>query len=99
MNRKILIVGGTGFIGQRLVERCLLAKFNITTISKTKRKNKHKSIHQIYCDISKKYYLHKALNNKKFDYVVNLAGYVDHSKKIKTIRSHYNGCKNLVEYF
>ncbi len=99
MNRKILIVGGTGFIGQRLVERCLLAKFNITTISKTKRKNKHKSIHQIYCDISKKYYLHKALNNKKFDYVVNLAGYVDHSKKIKTIQSHYNGCKNLAEYF
>ena len=39
------------------------------------------------------------MNNKKFDYVVNLAGYVDHSKKIKTIRSHYNGCKNLVEYF
>lgn len=99
MNRKILIVGGTGFIGQRLVERCLLAKFNITTISQTKRKNKHKSIHQIYCDISKKYHLHKALNNKKFDYVVNLAGYVDHSKKIKTIQSHYIGCKNLVEYF
>lgn len=99
MNRKILIVGGTGFIGQRLVERCLLAKFNITTISKSKRKNKHKSIHQIYCDISKKYHLHKALNNKKFDYVVNLAGYVDHSKKIKTIQTHYNGCKNLAEYF
>ena len=39
------------------------------------------------------------MNNKKFDYVVNLAGYVDHSKKIKTIQSHYNGCKNLVEYF
>ena len=99
MNRKILIVGGTGFIGQRLVERCLLAKFNITTISKTKRKSKHKSIHQIYGDISKKYHLHKALNNKKFDYVVNLAGYVDHSKKIKTIQTHFNGCKNLADFF
>ena len=99
MNKKILIVGGTGFIGQRLVKRCQLAKLNITIISKTKKKNKHKSIRQIHCDILKKNLLYKALNNKNFDYVVNLAGYVDHSKKINTLKTHYNGCKNLADYF
>ena len=39
------------------------------------------------------------MKKKNFDYVVNLAGYVDHSKKIKTIKSHYNGCKNLADHF
>jgi hypothetical protein len=33
-----------------------------------------------------------------YDYVVNLAGYVDHSKK-KKIYSHYYGCKNIAEIF
>ena len=30
----------------------------------------------------------------KYDYVVNLGGYVDHSNKTKTYNSHYIGCKN-----
>ena len=34
-----------------------------------------------------------------FDYVVNLAGYVDHSKRVKTLKSHYLGCKNLANIF
>ena len=36
---------------------------------------------------------------KSFDYVVNLGGYVDHSNKKKTLKSHYEGCKNLTEIF
>lgn len=34
-----------------------------------------------------------------YDFVVNLAGYVDHSKKNKTMKSHFNGCKNLANFF
>ena len=34
-----------------------------------------------------------------FNYVVNLGGYVDHSNKEKTFKSHYLGCKNLSEVF
>jgi dTDP-glucose 4,6-dehydratase len=30
---------------------------------------------------------------------VNLAGYVDHSNKIKTYKSHYLGCKNISNFF
>ena len=36
---------------------------------------------------------------KSFKYVVNLGGYVDHSNKKKTFKSHYVGCKNLAEIF
>ena len=31
--------------------------------------------------------------------MVNLAGYVDHSHKLKTMKSHYNGCKNISSLF
>lgn len=47
--------------------------------------------------LKKKVYLIKS--KKKFDYVVNLAGHVDHSNKKKTLNSHFNGCKNLSYLF
>ena len=35
----------------------------------------------------------------EFDYVINLAGHVDHTNKAKVIRSHLKGCKNLSSIF
>ena len=46
----------------------------------------------------KKYLLKKKLKDK-FDYVVNLGGYVNHKEKIKTYNTHYIGCKNLADIF
>ena len=99
MKKKILIVGGTGFIGKNFVLKCLENNLEVTILSSIKRKNKYKKINQICCDITDKKSLYKKLSNKKFDYVVNLAGYIDHSKKVKTIKTHYNGCKNLANFF
>ncbi len=98
MKKKILIVGGTGFLGEYLQKKCLLKNFEVTVLSSSKKKPK-KKIKQLFCDISKKKELLKKLNNKTFDFVVNLAGYIDHSKKIKTLKTHYNGCKNLADHF
>ena len=50
------------------------------------------------CDIAKKEKLKKKLRFN-YDYVVNLGGYVDHTNKEKTYKSHYIGCKNLSEIF
>ena len=50
------------------------------------------------CDISKKKNLELKIK-ENFDYVVNLAGYVNHKDKIKTYNSHYLGCKNLSDFF
>ena len=100
MKKSILIVGGTGFIGKHLVTKCLSLNWNVTSIStsKPKKKNKLKKVKYIVCDISKKKQLYSKIKNN-FNYVVNLGGYVDHRKKIKTYRSHYLGVKNLSNLF
>ena len=99
MKKKILIVGGTGFIGYALSKKCITLGYNVFSLSSKKVKSSRKldKVTYLCCDISQKKKLIKILKNKKFDYVFNLGGYVDHSKNIKTYKSHYIGCKNLVE--
>ncbi len=96
---KILITGGTGFIGYHLAKKCLDLNWTVESIS-TKpplKKRKLNNVKYIILDISKK----TAFKNlsKNYDYVVNFAGYVDHSDKQKTMKSHFNGCKNLAMFF
>ena len=98
--KKILITGGTGFIGYHLAKKCLKLNWSVTSLS-TKNPTKIrklKKIKYLISDISKKSDLKKIININ-YDYVVNLAGYVDHSRKKKTLYSHYNGCRNISEIF
>ena len=83
MKKKILIIGGTGFIGRHLIKKCLILNWQVTSISSSRQLKKKtlKNVKYLYCDISKKKILYSKIKNKKFDYVVNLAGYVDHKKK------------------
>lgn len=100
MKKKILIVGGTGFIGRELIKRCLDLKWKVTSIStkNVKHDDKLYKVKYLKCDISKKKNLELKIK-ENFDYVVNLAGYVNHKDKIKTYNSHYLGCKNLSDFF
>lgn len=102
MNSKnnILIVGGTGFIGYHLAKKSLQKGWQVTSIS-TRPPKKIRylpKVKYILCDITNKKILKKKIL-RPFKYVVNLGGYVDHSKKKKTFKSHYIGCKNLTEIF
>ena len=100
MSKKILITGGTGFIGYHLAKKCLELNWSVTSLSskKPKRHRKLKKVKYLICDISNQKSLKKKIN-QNYDYVVNLAGYVDHSHKYKTMKSHYNGCKNISSFF
>ena len=90
---KILITGATGFIGYHLAKRCLKLKWTVHSVSINLPPNKRRlnNVKYIRLDISKEKNLKKLFMN--YDYIVNLAGYVDHSNKAKTMKSHFNGCK------
>ena len=100
MKKTILITGGTGFIGYHLA-KALKKKFKIISLSSKQPTDRRKIKNVVYlkCDLFKKKLLFKSLDNFKVDYVINLAGYIDHSNKKQTLNSHYYGCKNLVDYF
>ena len=99
--KKILIIGGTGFIGYHIAKKAIKKKWKVTSISTNKPK-KIRAINKVkylICDISKKNKIKRTLKNLSFDYVINLGGYVNHAEKRKTYLSHFIGFKNLIEYF
>lgn len=99
MNKKILVVGGTGFIGYHLIKFLKNKNFIITSVSTNKPKKIRKldGINYLHFDISN--YKKFKILEEKFDYVVNFGGYVDHSNKKLTYKSHFIGCKNLAKFF
>lgn len=96
--KKVLVVGGTGFIGYHLLKLCLLKKIDVTCISykKNNKKSYLKNVTYLKCDVSKKEELKKI--KKIYDIIVNLSGYIDHKNK-KNANTHFLSCKNLLNHF
>ena len=100
MKEKILVVGGTGFIGYHVLKNLSLKKYFLYSLSKNNPKSdrKVKNVKYIFCDIINKKDLKKRLS-KNFDHIINLSGYIDHSKKKENNLYHYVGSKNLIDIF
>jgi nucleoside-diphosphate-sugar epimerase len=102
-HNQLLIVGGTGFIGQHVVKKALKEGFDTTVLSKNYRNNVDElnGVEYLLADISHKESLLITLEGKVFDYVINLGGYIDHSNYSnggnKAYDTHFNGVRNLID--
>tara|TARA_B100000575_G_C23085842_1_gene625792 strand:+ start:501 stop:1424 length:924 start_codon:yes stop_codon:yes gene_type:complete len=94
--KKILIIGGTGFLGFHLCKFFLKKKWQVLSLSQTPppKERKLKNIKYLFGDISKPKKI-KFLNNLNYQYLINCGGYVDHYNKVKTYNTHVKGCKNI----
>ena len=72
MKNKILVVGGTGFIGVNLLKKLRLLKFKCSSLSTSNPKKNKKvvGVNYIILDITNKKEF-KKLNKLKFDVVIN----------------------------
>jgi len=99
LKKKILITGGTGFIGYHLAKKCIRLGWEVTSLSKRKPNSIRtlKKVKYLTGDLTKKKDLR--VIKKNFDYVVNAAGVVDHSADKNVFKAHHLGCKNLANFF
>lgn len=97
--KKILVIGGTGFLGYHLLLKCKRLNWEVVSLSKNKPHKTRKVLNVDYktLDISKLKNLSK-LKKNNFNYVVNFGGYIDHKNKTKTYNSHFLGVKNLFQF-
>lgn len=99
-NKNVLVVGGTGFTGYHICKKLIFQKYKVLSLS-SKKPDKNrivKGVKYITADIRNKKKL-KILDQKKINYVINLAGYIDHSGNKKNLKTHILGTKNLANKF
>ena len=101
--KRLLIIGGTGFIGRNLVIKSIELGYSVTVLSLSNptRESKLNEVFYIQCDIKNYYDLQQKLTENSFDYVINLGGYVDHSSfldgGIDVMESHFLGVLNILK--
>ena len=88
-NSKILVAGGTGFIGSNLILDLISKGNEVISISKSgNNESKIKTVKYISHDLTKPFKEKEFELFSDVDYVVNCAGYIDHS-------SFLNGGKKI----
>lgn len=101
--RKALVVGGRGFIGSHVVLSLLHFGAFVTTLShsETLRPMEREGVEHLTGDIRDPDSLRRCLSKREFDYVINSAGYIDHSPYFSggrdLIDQHFSGTMNLLD--
>ena len=79
LKKNLLIVGGTGFIGNHLI-KYYSNKYKITSISKKNSTISEKVINfdHINCDLENSEQAKNFFSGNNFNFIINCGGYVDH---------------------
>jgi nucleoside-diphosphate-sugar epimerase len=101
---RVLITGGTGFIGKHLAARCLRDTPHVYCISFSGAYAgvpDGKSGHLVRADLKDKTGLSAVLGENGFDYVFNLGGYIYHTPYLgggrEVMDAHFTGLMNLID--
>ena len=101
MKSKLLVLGGSGFIGSHVAQRGINKGYETYVICRRLPKKKIiiKGVKYINLDISNKNDL-KIISKISFNYIVNLSGYIDHSSFFEAgkdlINLHFYSLVNLI---
>lgn len=98
----LLVVGGSGFIGRHIVAEAIAQGWSVTSLSRSGgRSDRLPCVTYVTADITDLDCLRAALPTKRFEYVVNCAGYIDHRLFMQggrqVLEAHFIGLMNLVE--
>lgn len=99
---RLLVAGGSGFIGRYVVRRGVCQGWHVTSLG-LNNPEVHRIVpgaRYIMADLTQKDSLRQLADNR-FDYVVNLGGYIDHMLfgcgGRRLIHAHFDGLLNLLE--
>ena len=100
---RLLVVGGTGFIGHHLLRSAVKRNWEVTNLSLNKPISKRwiSKVRYHHGNLLKLDQLKRILCDSKFEYVVNLGGYINHTLYSeggrKYLEEHFTSLKNLLE--
>lgn len=100
MNR-MLVVGGSGFIGHALCRIALERGYTVTSLSMHTPAKVHAGVSYMVGNLSDRKSLKTLLSGRQFEYLVNCGGYIDHRSYFaggrELIEAHFEGVQNLLD--
>lgn len=102
MTPRLLVIGGTGFIGHHLLAAVKGQGWHLTSVSlNPPSTDRHvEGVRYLLVDLTDRSAMQRSLQ-EEYDYVVNLGGYIDHSPFYHggrtSIETHFSALQNLIE--